>query len=63
MATHSSILAWIVLWTEDLKSLSSLEVLSSWGRKESDSTERLTQTQTHYSTWRSNGIMSALTLN
>ena len=32
MATHSSTLAWKIPWTEDL---------SSWGRKESDVTERL----------------------
>ena len=34
MATHSSILAWRIPWTE--------ETDSPWGRKESDMTERLT---------------------
>ena len=34
MATHSSILAWRIPWTE--------EPYSPWGRKESDSLERLT---------------------
>ena len=35
MATHSSILAWRILWTEELGGL------QSTGRKESDMTERL----------------------
>ena len=35
MATHSSTLAWRVPWTEELVSY------SPWGRKESDTTERL----------------------
>ena len=35
MATHSSILAWRIPWTEELAGH------SSWGRKESDTTERL----------------------
>ena len=35
MATHSSILAWRIPWTEDLGGLQSM------GRKESDTTERL----------------------
>ena len=35
MATHSSILAWRILWTEELGGL------LSTGRKESDTTERL----------------------
>ena len=35
MATHSSILAWRIPWTE------SLMVFSPWGHKESDTTERL----------------------
>ena len=34
MATHSSILAWRIPWTEEL-------VLQSMGRKESDKTEQL----------------------
>ena len=36
MATHSSILAWKIPWTEDPGRL-----YSPWGRKESDTTERL----------------------
>ena len=36
MATHSSILAWKIPWTEELGRL-----YSSWGPKESDTTERL----------------------
>ena len=35
MATHSSILAWRIPWTEEP------EGYSPWGRKESDTTERL----------------------
>ena len=35
MATHSSILAWRILWMEELDGLQSM------GRKESDTTERL----------------------
>ena len=35
MATHSSILAWNIPWTEELGGY------SPWGRKESDTTERL----------------------
>ena len=35
MATHSSILAWRILWTEELGGL------QSTGRKESDTTERV----------------------
>ena len=34
MATHSSILAWKILWTEDPDGL-----YSPWGRKELDTTE------------------------
>ena len=33
MATHSSILAWKILWTEETRGL------SPWGHKESDRTE------------------------
>ena len=40
MATHSSILAWRLPWTE------SLAGYSSWGHKESDMTEQLTVTKT-----------------
>ena len=36
MATHSSILAWRIPWTEEHGGLH-----SPWGRKESDTTERL----------------------
>ena len=36
MATHSSILAWKIPWTE------SLVVYNPWGHKNSDMTERLT---------------------
>ena len=36
MATHSSTLAWKIPWTEELGKL-----YSPWGRKESDTTERL----------------------
>ena len=36
MATHSSILAWKIPWTEEPGRL-----YSPWGRKESDTTERL----------------------
>ena len=39
MATHSSILAWRILWTEEPGGCSPL------GHKESDTTERLTHTQ------------------
>ena len=35
MTTHSSILAWKILWTEEPGGL-----YSSWGRKESDTTEQ-----------------------
>jgi len=35
MATHSSILAWRIPWTEEPGGY------SPWGRKESDTTERL----------------------
>ena len=37
MATHSSILAWRIHWTEEPG------MLQSWSRKESDMTECLTQ--------------------
>ena len=37
MATHSSLLAWRIPWTEEPGGC------SPWGRKESDTTERLTQ--------------------
>ena len=36
MATHSNILVWRIPWTEEPGGL-----YSSWGRKESDMTERL----------------------
>ena len=41
MATHSSILAWKIPWTEKPGGLQ-----SPWGRKEQDTTERLTFTST-----------------
>ena len=37
MATHSSILAWKIPWTEDLGRL----MVGPWGHKESDTTESL----------------------
>ena len=36
MATHSSILAWEIPWTEEMGGY------SPWGHKESDTTEQLT---------------------
>ena len=45
MATHSSILAWKVPWTEEpggLQSMGSLVGYSLWGRKELFMTEQLT---------------------
>ena len=39
MATHSSILAWEIPWTESL--------YSPWGHKEADTTERLIYTHKH----------------
>ena len=45
MATHTSILAWKIPWTEELGSL-----YSSWGHKESDTTEQLTLTYLRYIT-------------
>ena len=42
MATHSSILAWRILWTEEPGA-----GYSPWGGKESDMTERLTHAHTH----------------
>jgi len=41
MATHSSILAWKIPWTEEPGRLRSLVGCSPWGRKESDKTEWL----------------------
>ena len=38
MATHSRILGWKILWTEEPGGL-----YGPWGHKESDMTERLTQ--------------------
>ena len=40
MATHSSVLAWRIPWTEEPGGL------HPWGCKESDTTEQLTHTQT-----------------
>ena len=42
MATHSSILAWRIPWTEESGGL-----YSPWGHKDSDTTEQLTHTHTH----------------
>ena len=39
MVTHSKILAWKIPWTEEPGGL------ESWGRKESDMTERLSTAQ------------------
>ena len=44
MATHASILAWRIPWTEEpgeSHGQRSLAGYSPWGRKESDTTERL----------------------
>ena len=41
MATRSGILAWRIPWTEEPGRP------SPWGRKESDTTERLTPTHSH----------------
>ena len=43
MATHSSILAWKIPWTEELAGY------SPWGRKESDTIERLKRSTQHWS--------------
>ena len=43
MATHSSILAWKIPWTEELGGL-----YSPWGHKELDMTEQLTHTHFAY---------------
>ena len=45
MATHSSILAWRIPWTEEP---GGLHTVSPWDRKESDRTERLTLSFSHY---------------
>ena len=48
MATHSSILAWKVPWTEEPGGLQrTLVGYSLWGHKESDMTEHLS-TYTHF---------------
>ena len=48
MAIHSSILAWIIPWTEKPGGLQSQRVGQTLqGHKESDTTERLTHTHTH----------------
>ena len=44
MATHSSILAWRIPWTQELGGL------QSTGRKESDTTERLHSLPFHFKT-------------
>ena len=53
MATHSSILAWEIPWTEEL---CRLYIYSSWGCKELDMTERLNNNDTSKDT----GILSLL---
>ena len=45
MATHSSILAWRIPWTEELA------VYSPWDHKESDATYRLTLTGSSSDEW------------
>ena len=45
MATHSSILAWRIPWTEEPHGQKSPTDYSPWGCEESDTTERLTQMQ------------------
>ena len=51
MATHSSILAWRILWTEELGGL------QSTGGKESDTTERLCF-HFHFCVFRTSKILS-----
>ena len=46
MATHSSTLAWKIPWTEEPGGL------SPWGRKESDTTERLHFISLHTANYR-----------
>ena len=55
MATHSSILAWRILWTNSLAGC-------PWGHKESDMTKRLTRacTHTHTHTHTHSGTMSGV---
>ena len=55
MATHSSILAWRIPWTEELG-----ELYSPWGLKELDKTERLTRSFTFL---QSVPVTSALSLS
>ena len=43
MATHSSILAWKIPWTEESGRLEAMEGCSSWGREEVDMTEQLSR--------------------
>ena len=45
MVTHSNILAWKILWTEEPVGY------SSWGRKELDTTERLSTGYVTKDTW------------
>ena len=53
MATHSSILAWKVPWTEEPGGLQSM------GHKESDTTEGLTHTQRAFSSCGEWGLFSS----
>ena len=47
MATHSSILAWKILWTEEPVGY------GPWGKKESDTTEQLTPHSDDTHSWNS----------
>ena len=42
MATHSSVLAWTIPWTEEANGAHGVHGCSPWGHKRSDTTERLT---------------------
>ena len=42
MATHSSVLAWKIPWTEESDGVHGVHGCSPWGHKGSDTTERLT---------------------
>ena len=55
MATHASILAWRIPWTEEP------DGFSSWGHKESDMTEQLSMDNEH-STETPNGISMKMPL-
>ena len=42
MATHSSVLAWKIPWTEESDGAHGVHGCSPWGHKRLDTTERLT---------------------